>query len=150
MSENGREAFLLFLINKQHLSVQTRFIERVVEDKEIFFLPILPPLLSGFISHKREIIPVVNPSFFLSLETSPLNKKFLIFTTPLILFALQIDEIVSIIDVESVRITKHPQDLVGADEDPYRKGVFKSGDNTFQVIDVESISRYILDTFNSL
>lgn len=150
MSKKGSEAFLVFLIDKERFSVQTHFIEKVVADKEVFSFPILPSLLSGLISHKREIIPVVNPSFFLNLESPPRNKKFLILNFPPIVFALQADEVVSIVDVEFDRITKHRQNLTKVDENSYRKGIFESGDNTVQIIDVESISRYILDAFNSL
>ncbi len=144
---NGKENLLVFLINKQGFSVKTCFLEKIIGDKDIFRLSLLPSSLSGIISYKRTVIPVIDPSFFTENHVLSGGDNFLILKASNILFALQVDRIIAVTEERSVKFIKDNSKTSPTGRFIERRFLIKRF--IFNLLELESLTKTLLSNIDS-
>lgn len=131
------EKLVIFRINNQQFALPLNVVEKAIQIVEIKSLPNAPQYVCGIINIYGEVISVINMRhlFGMPKKEVELSDKLLIVSTSRIQMALWIDEVESVIEINS-------KDLVNTDKIKYGKksvkGVVKLETGMVLLNDVET------------
>ena len=134
MPVNNIETYVVCKIDQQQVAIPLRYVEHVVDIVEISQLAHAPDFIVGTINYHGEFIAVVNlrDAFSLPVREYLLSDKLLIITSDFMKYALWVDFVGDVHEIQLDKIQDSGKILVQKD---YIKGVFKLENGTVLICD---------------
>lgn len=130
--------FAVFKIGGEDFGVEINRIVEILKTQKIHSLPDLPDFLSGVVTVRGEVIPLLNLKKRFGFESSPEKEHILIIKCDSEKIGLLVDEIKEIIPLATEEITVPPSIFKGLKR-RYLTGLGKKGDRIIILLNIDDL-----------
>lgn len=130
--------FAVFKIGGEYFGVEINRIVEILKTQKIHSLPDLPDFLSGVVTVRGEVIPLLNLKKRFGFESSAEREHILIIKCDSEKIGLLVDEIKEIISLAAEEITAPPSIFKGLKR-RYLTGLGKKGDRIIILLNIDDL-----------
>ncbi len=134
------DRYVLFRLNGMTFAVEINSVQEVVEEIPSTKVPVKEDYIEGVINLRGTIVPVINlfRRFQFEGEENEETKILIVFSEKEKI-GLRIDEVVSVIDIDSDKIEESDHNILNFKEDSFIKGISKKDDDIILFVRLEKI-----------
>lgn len=130
--------FIVFRLGTEDYGIGIKSVVEILKSQEICSLPDLPPFISGVITVRGDVFPLVDLRKRFNMEPQPKNERVIIIRVDFDKLGLIVDEVREIAAFEDSEIMKPPQIFKGLKTE-YLQGLAKKKGRVVILLDIKRI-----------